>query len=58
MINKEFANSFREKMKETANKEEQYKKSILNRLNNIYDILDRIYVRTESIEKYVKEHYN
>lgn len=40
MINKDFANSFAEKMKETANKENEYKEKILHVLVEIANTLN------------------
>lgn len=58
MIPKDFANSFAEKMKESAEKENKFKEQTLECLNDLYDILERIYVRIESIEYIIENHYN
>lgn len=50
MINKDFANSFAEKMKETANKENEYKNRILDCLLDISDLLEKLTIRVDDID--------
>ena len=65
MINKDFANSFAEKMKETANKEQEYKDKILKVLveiaNTLNDQSEQIEFLSESvsdIQQYIQEFDN
>lgn len=50
MINKDFRNSFAEKIKETANKEQEHKQKIIDILMDIADLLEKLTIRVDDID--------